>query len=164
MQVTAETPRTEATIAGTIFNIATPFAEGHTISANEASALNQVLIENVRNNMATKVKAGGEEGGVAVVQADVDTYVETYEFGVRRGGGGVSADPVTKEAMDIARGLVKKALQNKGHKLADIAAADITRLAKDALAGEKGELIRKKAAKIVKEREGIGADELSLDI
>ena len=50
----------EITIAGQTFAVLQPYAEGHTITEAEAKALNQVRAENVRNNMAGKVKAAAE--------------------------------------------------------------------------------------------------------
>ena len=44
-------------IQGVTFNVPTPYAEGHVLATNEASALNQLLHENLRNNFASKVKA-----------------------------------------------------------------------------------------------------------
>jgi hypothetical protein len=46
----------DVTIAGEVFKIDTPYTEGHTCTAGEASALNQVRHENLRNNFAKKVK------------------------------------------------------------------------------------------------------------
>lgn len=131
MKFTAKTPRNTMKIAGQLFAIAAPFDEGHALTANEASAMNQLLAENIRNNFAKRVKDADD---VAGLQAELDNYVKEYEFGVRRSGGGRTGDPVEAEAMAIARSKVKQALQAKGHKLADISASKITELASQALA------------------------------
>ena len=50
------------TIQGVEFTVASPYAEGHTITEAEAKALNQVRAENIRNNCAGLVKAANTEG------------------------------------------------------------------------------------------------------
>lgn len=164
MQYDANTPTTEVTIQGHGFKVPQPFADGHTCNANQAAALNQLLTENVRNNFAGRIKKAEEAGAAVPTQEELDTYIAGYEFGVRSGGGG-SSDPVSKEAMNIARDLVKNAIAKKeGVKLSDVSAAEITKLAKGVLDGEKGEAIRKKAAKIVKDREALASDELDIQL
>lgn len=132
--VNESTPRTEITIAGETFSVAQPYAEGHVLTANEASALNQTFAENIRNNMAAKVKEFKESTtwDHDVVQGRVDDYVDEYEFGVRTGGGR-TGDPVRAEAMNIARDLVRREIQRQGKKLADYTAARISELAKSIL-------------------------------
>lgn len=122
--ITKNTPTGNITIQGILFSVAKPFAEGHTCTANEAAALNQVLAENVRNNLATQVKkakdeANGEPDETAL-QTLVNDYVAGYEFGVRSGGGR-TMDPVVKEARNIGKEKIKAALAAKG-----VAAKDIT--------------------------------------
>lgn len=129
-------PREEYTIAGNTFSIIQPFSEGHVLSSGQASALNQTFAENIRNNLAKKVAEAIEAGtfDAQVFQGVVDDYMESYEFGVRTGGGGRTGDPVKSEAMDIARGLVRKALVKAGKVLKDIPAKKITELASGVLA------------------------------
>lgn len=99
----------EITIQGQDLSIEVPYAEGHQLSAAEASQLNQVYAENIGNNFRSKVKEM-LEGGSSLddVQAALDAYAETYEFGVRRASGATkrTVDPVMKEM----RALAKKAL------------------------------------------------------
>lgn len=107
----------QITIAGETFTAPTPYAEGHTLDANEASALNQLLHENLRNNFAKKVKDAKEAGtfDLAAFQAQFDQYADGYKFGVRTGGGGGrTTDPVKREAMEIAVETVKLKLKAKG--------------------------------------------------
>lgn len=127
MQITDETPRTEITIQGTTFIAPEPFTEGHTLNANEAAALNQLLHENLRNNFAGKVKAAIEEAGGSVenidgaaLQAEFDEYAKGYEFGIRRSGPRVPLDPVAREAQKIAKGLIAKKLKANKVKLDDL--------------------------------------------
>lgn len=134
-EINETTPRTQITIAGKTFNAPQPYAAGHELTANEASALNQTYAENLRNNFASKVKEADEAGSFDqdVFQSKFDEYADEYEFGVRTGGGR-TGDPVQAEAMSICRELVRKAIVKQGKKLADYSAAKITELAKAQLA------------------------------
>lgn len=139
-EITESTPRTSIMIAGENFNVPQPYTAGHVLSANEASSLNQTYAENVRNNMASKVKAHKEAGTFAldVFQGTVDDYCEGYEFG-QRTGGGRSGDPVMTEAMAITRDLVRQAISKANQadstkpKLSDVPASKISELAKNQL-------------------------------
>lgn len=140
-EITEATPRTSIQIAGESFNVPQPYTAGHVLSANEASSLNQTYAENVRNNMASKIKALKEAGTFAadVFQGTVDDYTAEYEFG-QRTGGGRSGDPVQTEAMAITRDLVRQAISKAAAvdsskpKLADVPASKISELAKNQLA------------------------------
>ena len=133
-EIHTTTPRETYTIAGESFSIPQPYKHGHSLTEGEASQLNQVYAENVRNNLAGKVKEQKETGAFdqEVFQGTVDDYCEGYEFGVRTGGGR-TGDPVRAEAMNIAREAVRKAIRDKGHKLADVSSATITKLASNYL-------------------------------
>jgi len=102
----------EITIAGQTFAVLQPYAEGHTITEAEAKALNQVRAENVRNNMASKVKAAAEgtaKEGEPTADNIVDfvsAYDAAYVFTLASvGGGRKSTDPTEVEALKIARGI-----------------------------------------------------------
>jgi hypothetical protein len=109
--INESTPRSSIVIAGETFTVPQPYGAGHVLTSNEASAMNQVFAENVRNNLASKVKALKEAGTFAsdVFQGTVDDYTNDYEFG-QRTGGGRSGDPVQAEAMSIARDLIRQAI------------------------------------------------------
>lgn len=109
------------TIAGKPFNVEPRYAEGHTLTANEASALNQTFFENLRNNFAGSAKDGK-------TQDDFDAYVAAYQFGVRTGGGG-SRDPIETEAMNMARDTVKQSIKNAGKNVSDYSAKSISEAA-----------------------------------
>lgn len=140
-EITEATPKTSIMIAGENFNVPQPYTAGHVLTANEAGSLNQTYAENVRNNMAGKVKALKDAGTFAadVFQGTVDDYCDTYEFG-QRTGGGRSGDPVKTEAMAITRDLVRQAISKAAAadstkpKLADVPASKITELAANQLA------------------------------
>lgn len=128
MQFNTETPRNEVTIQAQVFTVPAVYNEGHTLNANEAGALNQLLVENVRNNFAGKMKAEAEkpEGErKTYTQEDLDAYVASYEFGVRRSGGGAGESrlpPEEREARKIAREKVVEALKAKGIKVNSLSA------------------------------------------
>jgi len=127
MDVNDTTPREDYTIAGKTFSIPQPYTEGHTLTAGEASQLNQVLAENIRNNLAGRVKELVDGGTFDQDDAQlmVDTYFEEYEMGVRSGGGGRVVDPVRKEAMVITANLVKDAIKRKHGGLKGVKVKDI---------------------------------------
>lgn len=102
----------EITIAGQTFAVSQPYIAGHTITEAEAKALNQVRAENVRNNMASKVKAAVEgtakegEPTADTIAAAVAAYDAAYVFTLASvGGGRKSTDPAEVEALRIARGI-----------------------------------------------------------
>lgn len=169
MNVTPDTPMHDITCAGLTLQAPAPYAEGHTLTSNEAAVLNQTLAENLRNNFATKVKKAkdaleeGQELDVDALNMEFAEYVESYEFGVRRSGGTrAPADPVEREALNIAKAQVRAALKKKGIKASDMEAAQITELATGVL--DKYPQIREQAQQIVNARSAIGADELDLDV
>jgi|SRR5215831_4439990 len=104
----------ELTIAGEVFKVAPRYTEGHVLTENEASALNQTFFENIRNNMASKVKESKEKGDfdIDVMQDDVTKYSEEYEFGARRGPG-TPKDPIRALALRFATTAVGKSLKAK---------------------------------------------------
>lgn len=146
--ITADTPRKDLTIRGIILSAAMPYEEGHVLTANEASVVNQTWLENLRNNYAAKLLSycetnhpevivvddkenkqinTSEENGnavlspaqVAEIQKDFTAYVDGYEFGVR-GAGRTLMDPVMALAIGIAEGVVKDALKAQGYKISDV--------------------------------------------
>lgn len=106
------------TIAGKAFSVEARYSEGHTLSANEAAALNQTFFENLRNNFASKAKEGA-------TQEDFDAYALSYQFGVRTGGGG-SRDPIEVEAMRIARDQIRQTIKERGLNISDYSAESIS--------------------------------------
>lgn len=120
----------EITIQGRAFTVPLRYEEGHVLSAGEVSALNQVFHENIRNNLAKKLPTDQAEA-----QKVVDDYSETYQFGVRTGGGGGGGprDPVKVEAMRIARKAVETAILKKGLDLKTFTAKAISERAAIAL-------------------------------
>ena len=113
-------------IQGVSVEVAQPYTEGHAITAAEAKALNQVRAENIRNNMASKVKEiKGEaeelsQDQLSAIGAAVSAYDAEYVFSMASaGGGGRTTDPLEAEAKAIAKQLVSNAVRAKGLKLKD---------------------------------------------
>lgn len=118
----------ELTIQGIAFRAPVRYAEGHVIDANEASVLNAVFHDNLRNNFAKVIKAKQAEWAEAgpsaeqraSLEASFATYAESYSFAnsaARRN----LLDPVERAARNIAKGLVTEAAQAKGIKVAELA-------------------------------------------
>lgn len=160
MQYDASTPRAETTIAGAVFSVPQPFVSGQSVDEGMARALNQLVRENVRNNLASRLKGDDPKG---LTQADVDAYVTEYEFGQSRGGNGASAlSPVERKARTIAREKVKEALKRKNLKIdvsTDQGKEQMERLISQAAA--RPEII-KEAEKQLRAVEKISLDELDL--
>jgi hypothetical protein len=140
MDIQANTPVKEVTIQGFRLTVPAPYAEGHVLSEAEAAVLNQTLAENLRNNFGSLIKRSKDEAEAAGnefapdtenLQADLDAYVAEYEFGAKRGGGGgsISRDPVERKAMQLAKNVIKSAIQAKGGKIKDVGNDKITELA-----------------------------------
>lgn len=119
-EITAETARRAATIQGLEIQVPTPFNEGHVLTVNEAAAMNQLFIENIRNNNARHVQAAEKDetrGAMeaAELQVLVDDYATSYEFGVRSvGGTRVVRDPVENRTRKIGLAKLDAALKAKG--------------------------------------------------
>ena len=150
MDFNKETPTGQVKIQDMHFDVPRPFAEGHVCTGPEAGVLNQTVAENTRNNWAIRVKKAIEDGTFdqAKMQAEIDQYLEEYDFGVRRGRG--PTDPVEREALNMAKDMVRKAIREQGFKLADIETEKINELAEQAVAENPD--ITKEAKRRVAER------------
>ena len=106
------------TINGLQFEISEPYTEGHTISALEARVLNQTRSENIGNNTRAKIKemqeANTSEQEIADYVSGVD---QSYEFTAAGVSSSRKLDPVEREAVKIARELLKAHLATSGRKL-----------------------------------------------
>jgi len=109
-------------IAGVTIPIAAPYAEGHTISAREASSLNQTRAENVANNCRKQIKEliekDGKEAATPAIVKLVQAYDATYDLSTAP----VSAsrlDPVAREAKAIAVQTVNNHLRASGRKISE---------------------------------------------
>lgn len=159
MQFTDQTPRVEFTCQGSTFTIPQPYVPGpRELTEGEASTLNQIFVENVRNNFAGKQKARAEKNEALLGQSDLDAYMAEYEFGVRKAGSGEARlTPVEREARRIARDRVTARLKELNRKVEkETMETLVSQLA------AKPEVI-KEAEKRVKAVERISIEELGLD-
>lgn len=123
----AASPATTITIQGLQFDVPAPYADGHVCDANEAIALNQVFAENIRNNFSARIKKLHEKlveqnsGNKDVefpedVKAELRTQLAEYSAEYKFNGRRMRAepiDPVGKEALKIARDIVREHLKKK---------------------------------------------------
>lgn len=112
-----ETARKQIVIKKVEYSIAQPFAEGHVCTANEANALNQLLVENCRNNFSSRIK----DDAPAPAQEDFDNYVAAYQFGVRSVS---TSDPIEKEMRKIVENKLKAMLERAGKSKSSLTAEE----------------------------------------
>ncbi len=127
---TKKTPAKSITINGNQYQMPVCYAGEHVCTENESAALQSLLAENVRNNFASKLNTMNDKNEAfadeAAAQEAFSAYVASYEFGVRRGGGGRVVDPVEREARKIGADRVRAAL--KGKNIAVPIAAEVNKL------------------------------------
>lgn len=170
MELPKDCATRETTIEGISgLAIPEPFAEGHTVTENEARVLNQVLAENVGNNLRTRIKKAIEEAGgtdkvdFKTVQSIVDDYVKEYEFGVRKSGG-PKLSPLEKEMHRVSKDRVREAIKAKGFKISQVPADKINELATELMSRKKeGKEIREEAEANLERRVKAAKTSLNLD-
>jgi hypothetical protein len=165
-------------IRGVAIAVQTPYSEGHTLSAVEAAVLNQTFSENVRNNVAGKIKgfeeaakkAGttfspdatipeGQDGAGGTYRSLLQSYADAYVFGAPRTGGSEPVDPVEREARVIAREILKSAMAAQGVKRKDMTDEAYEQALSTVAASDK---VKAEAKDRVKRREKLGSGELDL--
>lgn len=165
MSINTETsPRSDITVSGVVLSVPQPYTEGHVLRENEASVLNQTYAENIRNNFASTVKkakeaaeAAGTPIDTSALQSELDTYLASYDFGVRRvGTRAVSMDPVEREALRMAEEAVKAALHKKGASIKEVGRERFQELAQQVL--EKNPQLRERAKQIIEIKSSIPGD------
>lgn len=162
--------REQVTIAGVVFTLNAPYDEGHECTPGEASQLNQVRHENIRNNFAKRVAKAVEEAGsatlvnVEAIQTELDQYDAGYSMGIRSRGTGVSrtTDPVLREARSIAKDALANALRAKGRKISDLA-PELLKTKIDEILSRHPEFTEK-ARERVAEKQALAASTLDEDI
>ena len=108
---------------GHVFEMPDRYAEGHVLTANEATALNANLLEMIGHKLRSVARAEISDLSkstvlaeypevIAKMQAKLDEERETYVFGEGRGSGEprVTLDPVSERALKIADAKVRKAI------------------------------------------------------
>lgn len=166
------------TIAGFQFELKQPYDEGHVLTTSEAGVLNQTYLENIRNNVANRIKTAKEAAEAAGTEFSLDTpiggdsedaaktlrqvvsdYADSYEFGVRSTRTAEPVDPVQREARVIARDTLNSKLKAAGTKRKDIS-DEAYEGAIAALAARDD--VQKEAQRRVNNRSKIGSDEIDL--
>jgi hypothetical protein len=168
------------TIQGLEFEAPQPYKAGaYELTEGEASALNQTLAENLRNNFAPKIKAAqaayrqanglADDAEVPVASLDQDAlaeafekYASEYEFGVRKGGGGprTPSDPVEREAFGIAKEKVKTALKAKNIEVGSVSKEKMGEYIKQVL--DKYPAIREEAKRRVATTAELAVEDLAV--
>lgn len=157
MEISKKTPTKEITVQGFRLSVPVPFAEGHQLTETEAAVLNQTLAENLRNNFGSQIKKSREDAeaagneyapAAADLQAAFNDYVAEYEFGAKRGGGGVTVDPTERKARSLAKDTIKRAVQHKGLKIKDVGNEKITALA-DSYFEQNAEVLMQQATELL---------------
>jgi hypothetical protein len=115
--------RQSVTIQGEMYEIPAPYAEGHQLSAIEAAVLNQTFSENVRNNVAARMKKRAEANEPAFTAEEVESYALSYTFEAKtvRGPRAEAVDPVEREARNLAKSAVMDFLRKKNRTFKSIA-------------------------------------------
>jgi hypothetical protein len=103
------------------FTITAPYAEGHTLTAAEASALNQLRRENIGNNFrkavaAAKEKPEGErEAEIEAIREKLAAYDASYQFSIGgTRGSGSTETPLERAAKSLAKGALLLQLKAAG--------------------------------------------------
>jgi hypothetical protein len=161
---TDESATQTLTVQSQSFTIPVPYMAGAcTLTEGEANALNQTYAENIRNNFAQQMKrAAEEETPRQLTQADLDEYVDSYEFGKRPGGARGPRDPIGTEERKLASVALVAHVENKlGKKWKDLAKEKQDELLAKVIASGK---FRAQAEEIVKKRQESAADLGDVDL
>jgi len=161
VNVEPSTPVRDLTINGTVFQVPQPYTEGHICNVAEAHALNQTFAENVRNNMAGRMKKAKPGEAIDWTQA-LAAYIKEYEFALPgERGARVPADPVENEAWKLATKAVVAALKKHNRDRKALPEGHFEKLVQGAL--DKNPFYRESAQKIVNaQREAAAASEAAV--
>lgn len=147
-------------IYGLAFEISTPYAEGHVLTAAEAKAMNQVRAENIGNNVRgqiDKLRSDGQfpEGAEAKAREIVAKADAEYVFNLASVGAGRKVlDPVEREARMLATDKIKAHLKTTNRSMKDVDPEKLeAKIAEIAATPE----VRKIAERRVKERANVAA-------
>lgn len=157
------------TIKDIEFTVSQPFDEGHTCTAAEAKALNQVRKENLGNNFRKRVDEHLTNGTPSLdeLQSEFAELDASYVFTIANvGGGSRRLDPVEREARSIARDIIKAELLKAGRRMSDVPEGKTEDEWKDTLEAEvervsQLDVVVAQAKKVVKARSG--AAEVALE-
>lgn len=105
-------------INGTAFELSDPYSEGHVCNVAEARVLNQVRSENIGNNLRSKIKDLLDAGDTLGAQAAVAEADKLYTFNhATVTATSKKIEPVEREALTIARDVIKRKLAETGRKI-----------------------------------------------
>lgn len=120
-------PRFAVTVAKVALTAPTAYAEGHVLTANEASFLSRAVAQAVANPLATAISNAAKEGKVYEgwdnPQALYDERFAAYVVGGTNRAAAETIDPVTKAARQLAEPKVNELIKAKGRKINEIKAA-----------------------------------------
>lgn len=148
-------------IGGVELELEMPYAEGHVLTAGEAAQFNQTFRENVGNNFRKTIEKMIEEGKEASeIQTAFDEYVNSYEMGARKAGGGPRLDPVDREMRALAKKALQEAFAKKGYSWKDTSEEEkeakiAAYLAKYGEPGPHGAGVRAAATSIIETRKAV---------
>lgn len=111
-------------IDGVTYKITAPYVLGHVVNEAEARVLNQVRSENIGNNLRAKLKelhakvdGGGLQEAIDLVAKTDEDYVFTI---ANTGSGARKLDPIEREALAIAKEIVKAHLAKTGRSMSKV--------------------------------------------
>lgn len=138
--------------------VAQPYAEGHVLTAAEASKFNNVFADSIRTAIMAKLKKLECEGfDSAKASADFQAYADGYRFSSRSAK--ESTNPIEKEAHKMAKQQVLAAIRSHGSDPKDYSAAQIAEYIATVLA-HKPE-IREEAARRIESARNLASDVLA---
>lgn len=139
--------------------VAQPYAEGHVLTAAEASKFNNVFADSIRTAIMAKLKklAGAEGFDPAKASADFQAYADGYGFSSRSAK--ESTNPVEKEAHKMAKQQVLAAIRSRGGDPKDYSVAQIADYIAKVL--EHKPEIREEAARRIESARNLASDVLA---
>lgn len=152
---------TKINVAGQSYEVADhpEIAVGVPMNEGHVRALQGLLAATLRNRFTQNLK-GKENVNAEQVQADINTAAAAFQFGVSmrgKGGGRAPADPVEREALNIAKNTIAMAYHARfGSKIA----GEALTTAANELLEKRGDEYRKRAREALRERARAGADVL----
>lgn len=127
----------EIVISGVTFHAPLKYSEGHTITANEAAALNSLFHSDLQRSFKKRVEgAKGETGQIhgdklTELKEEFKKLISSHDFSPKTPGN--SFDPIEREAIKLAIPAVRKGLVKKGFDPGNFTQAQIEKMALDIL-------------------------------
>lgn len=143
-----------------VVTVQSHYGSGHVCSAIEAAVLNQVRIENIRNNIRTRVRSADEKGEGAPDPAELQAYADEYSFATKASRG-VGIDPVDTEERRLAALAVRAKMDQQGIKRSSIDKDTFNGYVDQVVAGGR---FRSRAEAVVAERKAAREADLDIDL